>query len=274
MRNRIPLFVSILLMLTVALAACGPAPAADAPAQEAPAAEEAPATEEAAAEEPAAEEPAAEEAAPAPTEAPAEEADEEAAADDDAATEAGAQTFVIDPTRSTASYLVDEEFLAGALDKLGIAAGQYDIVGSTDQIEGSLQVDVANTSVNGGEFRVNVSALSTDQNRRDRWVREEGAGFDTYPTAVFVVTGVENAPEAYTEGEEVSFQLLGDMTIRDVTQPLTFDVTATLADGVLSGRAFAETLMTDFGIEPPNFANTLRAANEFAIEVNFVAEAQ
>jgi polyisoprenoid-binding protein YceI len=270
----------VLMTFLLVLAACGggSAPAAEAPAQEAaPAAEaeaeatEAPAEEAAAEAEPTAA-PAEEAAEAEPTAAPSEEGEAEEAAGAEAA--AGFQTFVIDPAQSTASFLVDETFLSGALDKLGIAAGDYDIVGSTDQIEGQLEIDAANAAVGAGQFSVNVETLATDQSRRDRWIRGDGAGFSIFPTATYVVTGVENAPDSYTEGEEVSFQMTGDMTIREVTAPLTFDVTATLQDGVLTGRAFAETLMTDWGIDPPNFANTLRAENEFAIEVNFVANAQ
>lgn len=272
----------VLMTFLLVLTACGggSAPAAEAPAQEAaPAAEaeptEAPAEEAAADAEPteAPAEEAVEEAAEAePTAAPAEEGETEEAAGAEAA--AGFQTFVIDPAQSTASFLVDETFLSGALDKLGIAAGDYDIVGSTDQIEGQLEIDAANAAVGTGQFTVNVETLATDQSRRDRWIRGDGAGFSIFPTATYVITSVENAPDSYTEGEEVSFQMTGDMTIREVTAPLTFDVTATLQDGVLTGRAFAETLMTDWGIDPPNFANTLSAENEFAIEVNFVANAQ
>ena len=99
------------LLLTIALfvlAACGGAPAS-APAESAPEATEAPAEE-------AATEPASE-ATEVPAEEPAAEADSSATA---ASTGEGMRTFVVVPDQSTASYLVDEEFFGGALDKLGI----------------------------------------------------------------------------------------------------------------------------------------------------------
>ena len=83
---------------------------------------------------------------------------------------------------------------------------------------------------------------------------------------------LEGAPTAYTEGEEVSFKLIGDLTVRETTQPATFDVTATLTGDTLTGVATTRLLMSGFGIEPPNFANTLTVADEFGIEVQFTAK--
>lgn len=226
--------------------------------------------------------PAAVETAPAAADAPAESASEEStasdnteqAADSAVSDAAGLTRYVILPEASKASYLVDEVFLAGALDKLGIAAGDYDIVGSTTEIEGELLLDLAQTAIGPSEFRVNVASLTTDQDRRDNWIRENGPKLNDYPLAVFVATGVENAPSDYVEGEETTFQLLGDLTIREITQPVTFDVTATLADDTITGVAQTALKLTDFGIDPPNFANTLKVADDFMVQVELTAQKQ
>ncbi len=186
----------------------------------------------------------------------------------------GQRTFVIVPAQTTASYLVDEEFLGGALDKLGIAAGANDVVGSTQQIEGQLQLNLDDLSAALGDnrFAVQMDTLTTDQDRRDNWIREDGPRFNQYPQATFVATAIEGAPATYTAGQEVNFQLIGDLTVRDVTKPVTFDVTASLAGDTLTGVATTQLKMSDFGIEPPNFANTLTVADDFGIKVDFVAQ--
>ena len=188
----------------------------------------------------------------------------------------GQRTFVIVPAESKASYLVDEEFFAGALDKLGIAAGLADVVGSTQEIEGQLTLDLDNLGEALGEntFTVKMNTLQTNRDDRDKWIRENGPRFNDYPLATFTATSIEGAPASYNDGDEVSFKLAGDLTIRDVTQPATFDVTATLAGDTLTGVATTRTQMSSFGIEPPNFANTLTVADEFGIEVQFTAKAQ
>jgi polyisoprenoid-binding protein YceI len=186
----------------------------------------------------------------------------------------GQRTFVILPEQSKASYLVDEEFLGGALDKLGIAAGAADVVGSTQAIEGQLQLNLDDLGAALGEntFTVQMNTLTTDQDRRDTWIREDGPRFNDFPVASFVATAIEGAPSSYADGQEVSFQLVGDLTVRDVTRPVTFDVDARLEGDTLSGNATTRLKMSDFGIDPPNFANTLTVADDFGIEVQFVAK--
>lgn len=199
----------------------------------------------------------------------------EAAPDSESST-AGMRTFVIDPERSSASYIVDEEFLPDALSKLGIEVGRQDTIGVTPAIEGQLELNLADLSDPLGEnvFRADLSQLKSDQNRRDGWLQDRGPQFSKFPNAEFVATSVENAPESYAEGEEVTFQLAGDMTVRDVTKPATFEVTAKLEGDTLTGTAVATLLLSDFGIEPPDFANTLRVKDEFQVKVDFVAVGQ
>jgi polyisoprenoid-binding protein YceI len=183
------------------------------------------------------------------------------------------RTFVIVPAESRASYLVNEEFFGGALAKLGIPAGLANVVGSTQEIEGRFQLNLDDLSSALGEnsFTVRVNTFTTDQNDRDQWIRRDGPRFNNFPVATFVATAIEGAPAEYIEGQEVSFKLIGDLTIRDITRPTTFDVTASLRGDALTGVATTRLLMSDFGIDPPNFANTLTVADEFGIEVQITA---
>lgn len=205
--------------------------------------------------------------APAPTTAPAATA---------APAPAGFRTFTIVPAESKASYIVDEEFFADALQKYNIQAGQVKTVGSTQEIAGQLQLNLDDLSSPLGDnrFTVQISTLSSDQTLRDGWIRRNGPRLNDYPTAEFVATGVQGAPASYTEGEEVQFQLVGTLTMRDITQPATFDVTATLQGDTITGKATTRARLTDFGIDPPNFANTLVVGDEFTIEVDIAAREQ
>ncbi|MEM7331945.1 MAG: YceI family protein [Chloroflexota bacterium] len=182
------------------------------------------------------------------------------------------RTYSIVADESTASYLVDEEFFADALTKFNIQPGDADVIGSTNDISGELQLNFGNADLlESGSFVVNLVSLTTDQNRRDSFIRDNHLESNLFPDAIFEAKSVSSMPDAYTEGEEISFDLLGDITIREISQEVTFEVTAVLQDGRLTGVARLPIAMSTFGIEPPNFANTLTVADDFVIQVEFTA---
>lgn len=188
----------------------------------------------------------------------------------------GARRFVVVPGESSAAYIVDEEFFAGALAKLGIEAGLQKITGSTNEVTGELQLrlDDPQNALASGEFTVNLPSLKTDQDRRDSWIRDNALESNRFPVAKFVAKSINNAPTSYTDGTEVTFQLLGDLTVRDITQPVTFDVTATLTGDTIKGVATTAMKISSFGFDPPNFANTLTVADDFTIRVELTAKEQ
>jgi polyisoprenoid-binding protein YceI len=220
-------------------------------------------------------------AAPTPTTAPPEPTavpTEESAVPEEetAVTEpTESRTFVVVTEESEARYIVNEEFFADALEKLGIAAGKTVVIGRTSGVSGEIQVNLGTpVSVESATFTVDMTGLATDQNRRDRWLRNNAIETSIFPTATFTAVSVDGLPETYTEGETVNFQLTGDLTVRDVTKPVTFDVTAVINGDTLTGTATLNLQMTDFNVTPPDFANTLTVQNDFTIEVDITAREQ
>jgi polyisoprenoid-binding protein YceI len=127
--------------------------------------------------------------------------------------------------------------------------------------------------VQAAQFTVDMTGLATDQDRRDGWLGDNAIESNVFPQATFVATSATGLPDSINEGEEISFQLNGDLTVRDVTLSVTFDVTAVLTADTIQGTATLPLNMTDFGINPPSFANTLTVADPFTIEVELVARA-
>ncbi len=187
----------------------------------------------------------------------------------------GMRTFVVEPGSSTASYLVDEEFFASALSTYNIEAGQKVTIGSTQEVAGSLALDLgADQPLGPNRFTVDLPSLTSDQSLRDGWIRDNALESNKFPEAVFVASSVEGAPADYTEGQEVNFQLVGDLTVRAITLPATFDVIATLSGDTITGVAEAKVKMSDFGVTPPNFANTLVVDDLFTIRIELTAKEQ
>ena len=93
-----------------------------------------------------------------------------------------------------------------------------------------------------------------------------------YPLATFASTDVQGIPESYTEGQEITFKLTGDMTIREVTKPVTFDVRGKLEGDTITGTATTQLLMKDFGFDPPSIAGMLTVQDGVTVTVNFTAK--
>lgn len=185
----------------------------------------------------------------------------------------GVHTFQIVPEESEARYEADEEFFGGASSAINKLAGLVEAIGRTRTINGEFQLAISGDQVEltGGSITVDLTTLASDDSRRDKRIRKQYLESNKFPMAEFVPTGIENFPAGAAEGQDVAFQLLGDLTVRDITQPVTFDVVANLQKNTLTGTAQTTLRMTDFGFEPPNIANILKVADEFAIVVDFTA---
>jgi len=177
-------------------------------------------------------------------------------------------TFVLLPEESKASYSIDEVFI-NQNNRL------FTAVGITSEIEGQMQLNyAAPTSSRFGLFTVNISTLTSDSSRRDNAIRSNWLESSKYPLATFLVTEVKNFPENPQEGQDITFQLLGDLTIRETTLPITWDVTARLEGDRLIGSATTLILLVDFDVEPPSIAGVLTVTDGATLKLEFVLEAQ
>jgi len=254
---RLHLILPRLLPLWLAgmlLAACA-APAA-APAG-APAAEEAPSDPEAPPINPAA---SVAEAAAQPDEAGA------AGSAAPNATATGRRVFRIVPDQSVAQYAVEEEFL-------GQTVTFITAVGKTSAIDGYVALELSETSVAvaDNQFTVDISTLTSDRPRRDQAIRNEWLESSKYPIATFAATEVTDLPADAALGKDVTFTVAGNLTVRDVTQPQRWAMTARFDGDTLSGTATTYLLMRDFGFAPPDIGGILKVTDGVTVTVDFVA---
>lgn len=207
---------------------------------------------------------------PTPTAAPAATPESAAPAEATATPESaspGASTITLKivPDESKASYAVDETFL-NQNNRLVTA------VGMTTLVNGEIILDPqnpANTRV--GEITVDISALKSDSDRRDNAIRRDWLESAKYPIARFVPTAYEGLPASYEIGQELSFKMTGDMTVRDTTIPVTWDVVARYDGSQLVGTATTQIKMSSFNFAAPSIAGILRAEDDARLVLEFVA---
>ncbi len=146
-------------------------------------------------------------------------------------------------------------------------------VGITHAVNGEFAIDranIANSKI--GQIVVDLSQLRSDERSRDGAIRQEFLESNRYPLAKLTdaaAIGLPNRP--YKNGETLHFLIKGNLLIRKSTRETTFHATATLTDGMLVASAYADILLTDFDISPPNFFGSLRVNNEMRIVLNLVA---
>ena len=191
---------------------------------------------------------------------------------------AGMRTFVIVPEKSRASYHANEEFFGGAMQLLGIKAGRVTAIGTTQAIDGKFQLDATRPVpiLGDNEFTVRLNTLTSNQKKRDDYLRElrddGGPSFDSYPLATFKATGItSHSPDVLSS--EIDYQLTGNLTVREITRRVVFDVKGQVTGDTFSGASRTQIRLSDFGIGPIRFAEILSVADDVEIEVVFTARA-
>ncbi len=155
-----------------------------------------------------------------------------------------AQLYRIDAAQSEVHYEVNET-LFNQNNRLNTA------IGRTKGIAGELRVDFAHPSQSQiGDIVIDVSQFTSDESRRDNFIRRNGLQSATYPQATFKTTSISGLPDKISVGDEVPFTISGDLTVKQTTKPVTWNVTLKVGDKQLTGSASTQVLMSDFGVGP------------------------
>ena len=180
--------------------------------------------------------------------------------------EGGLQTFRIIPGESEVIYEVGEVFLN--------QDGAFNIaVGVTTEVNGEILVDRDNPQNSSiGIVSVDISQFTSDNQRRDNAIRERFLQSALYPNVEFIPQDVQGLPDSYEQGQEITFQISGDLTVRDVTKPVTFDVKMIGNGDTIAGEAATTILMSDYGFGPISIAGILNTEDE--VKVKFVVLAR
>jgi Tol biopolymer transport system component/polyisoprenoid-binding protein YceI len=177
----------------------------------------------------------------------------------------GLRTFHIVPEQSEASYRVQEKFLERPLP---ITA-----VGRTNVVSGTFELNLdGQPSGRVITMTVDLRTIRSDAEPRDYAMREWLA-VNHYPFATFTSTAIEDAPALVRPGEEVTFQVAGDLTVRGRTLPVTFDMTATLVDDILAGSAKTIVSLDAYQI-PAKRSWGLSVDDAVTVQFDFVAAAE
>ena len=170
--------------------------------------------------------------------------------------------YELAPTGNEARYRVREQ-LAG-IDF------PSDAVGVTTNIQGAVVVDGAGRVIaEQSKFVINITGLKSDQDRRDRYIQSRTLETQTHPNVEIVVKELKGLTFPLAKSGELKFELIGDLTMKGVTKPTTWAVTATPKDGGIAGTARTKFTFADFNLTKPRVASVLSVNDDIALEYDF-----
>jgi polyisoprenoid-binding protein YceI len=149
--------------------------------------------------------------------------------------------------------------------------GEPGIVTATSSIVlGEMALDPADpVSARLGTILVNARDFTTDSSNRNRAIRGPILDADTFEFVEFAPVSIDWLASS---GSEVFFTVTGDLTIRDATNRVIFDVVATLnGDETITGTAEATVDRTDWGLNIPSAPGVADVSETVTLRLEFVA---
>jgi polyisoprenoid-binding protein YceI len=171
--------------------------------------------------------------------------------------------YEIQSSASTASFIVGEV----------LRGSPYTVVGTTDQVAGQIAFDPSDpSSAQVGTILIDARTLVTDDESRTRALGNRILNTDQYEYISFTPTELSGLPESTVEGQPFTFQLTGDLTIKNVTRPVSFEVTVTpTTDGKLSGTATTTINYADWGVSIPSVPFVASVDDSVMLQLDFSA---
>ena len=170
--------------------------------------------------------------------------------------------YTLNPTGTEARYQVRELLAANTIEN--------DVVGKTAGVTGGIALDKAGKVVpSGSKITIDLTLLKTDRDRRDGYVQRNTLETGTYPNAVLVVTEIKGLPAKMPTSGALSLTLVGDLTLKGVTKPTTWIVTATASPTGLTGTAKTKVTFADFGMAVPRVPVVARVDDPIQLELDF-----
>lgn len=180
-------------------------------------------------------------------------------------TATGNTTYTISQEASKASFISDE-----------VLNGEpVTVVGSTNQVAGQLFVNpTALATAQIGTMQINARTFATDNTNRDKATQNRILETESDEYITFVPTALIGLPQTATVGQSYTFQIVGQLTIRDQTDEAIFIATVTPAtDDTLQGAATATINYADWGISVPSVPFVTGLAETVTLNLDFVANA-
>lgn len=178
-------------------------------------------------------------------------------------------------TESTVFSIVSDESEASFTLEEDLAGVRTTVIGTTDQVGGEIALNFETPSASDvGTITINSRSLETDNSLRTQALRANilRSADDDYEFITFEPTNLSGLPDNVEIGETYSFDIIGNLTIIDTTNEVTFNATVTIvSETEISGSATTNVMYGDWEIPVPSARNVANVTEDVDLAINFVA---
>jgi len=167
--------------------------------------------------------------------------------------------IVVEPL-SKARYKIGEELVRLPLPIVA--------TGETGLVSGTISIDEMGNVVDDSKILVDVTALKSDEDRRDRWVlRNSGIGKQVLLEVQEIVGLLNPVPN---QGN-YNIEIIGDLIISGVSKNTKWTTDLNFDGSEVSGLASTVITWDDFNLTKPTFPFILSLEDEITLEIEFIA---
>lgn len=173
-------------------------------------------------------------------------------------------------TTATATVPLDGTWTVASGSRVGyrvkeVLFGQSNTaVGRTSKIDGTITID--GTTVNAATFTVDMTTMSSDQQRRDRQFNARIMDTSTYPTATFTLSEPINLGSIPAEGVTGTALATGKLTLHGTTRSVTFTVTGRRTGSSIQVSGSIPITFADWNLPNPSFGGVVTTEDNGSLE--------
>jgi polyisoprenoid-binding protein YceI len=141
-------------------------------------------------------------------------------------------------------------------------------VGRTPKVSGSLTI--TGSQVTAGTITADLTALQSDDSRRDDQLTHKGLETSSFPTATFTLTSPLDLGTDPTNGQEIDVTAQGSLVLHGVTKAVTIPLKARLVGSVIEVTGTLPISFSDYGIQAPTSFIALSVSDSGTMELQLL----
>jgi polyisoprenoid-binding protein YceI len=149
------------------------------------------------------------------------------------------------------TWTVDSGSQAGYRVKEVLLGQSTEAVGRTTAVTG--QLTVSGSQVESGSFTVDLTKVTSDEDRRDSQFQGRIMDTATYPTATFKLLQPITLEELPADGDTITATAQGELTLHGTTKQVTVEVTARRNGDGFEVSGSIPVTFADYAIPNPSF---------------------